>query len=304
MELHSLLEDTLDGRVDGQPSDEDVEALLTEFGSPEKVAASYQPSGEYLVGPNLFPIFKIVLGAVLLAVTIGLGVAFFMGAVFSESQGSEIGRLIVSYFGNYFQALLAATGSIVVVFFILQRLGVQPDIEDEADWEPNQLPEVEDFDLVGRGESIAGIAFSAVILVLLNVFADKIGIVVSWGDEPMLTNIVQDNLLLLNLAIVFSLALNVVLLRQGRWTIYTRVAKLFVDLFWLTIIINIVDGLRDGKQVLIDAGLGEPLPTMFVAFGYLVIAAIAISIVVNVVKVVLNMLKNPPDAFQIKFGPD
>jgi len=70
MELRSTLEDSLEDRVDGEPSEEDVEAVLIEFGSPEKVAASYQPSGQYLVGPDMFPFFKIVIGAVLLAVSI------------------------------------------------------------------------------------------------------------------------------------------------------------------------------------------------------------------------------------------
>jgi hypothetical protein len=304
MELRSTLEDSLEDSVDGEPSEDDVEALLMEFGSPEKIAASYQPSGQYLVGPEMFPFFKIVIGAVLLAVSIGLAVAFFMGAVFAGPADSETGRRIAVYLGNYLQALLAATGSVVIVFFVLQRYGIQPDVEDESEWEPSQLPEVDDFDLVGRGESIAGIAFSAVILILLNVFADKIGIVVSWGDEPILNHIVQDNLLLLNVAIILGLSLNVYLLWQGRWNIYTRVAKLFVDLFWLIIIIRMVNGLSDGKEILVEAGLVDPLPTMFVLFGYFVVVGIAVSIVVNVVKVILNLVQNPTEGFQIKFGSD
>jgi hypothetical protein len=304
MELRSTLEDSLEDSVDGEPSEDDVEALLMEFGSPEKIAASYQPSGQYLVGPEMFPFFKIVIGAVLLAVSIGLAVAFFMGAVFAGPADSETGRRIAVYLGNYLQALLAATGSVVIVFFVLQRYGIQPDVEDESEWEPSQLPEVDDFDLVGRGESIAGIAFSAVILILLNVFADKIGIVVSWGDEPILNHIVQDNLLLLNVAIILGLSLNVYLLWQGRWNIYTRVAKLFVDLFWLIIIIRMVNGLSDGKEILVEAGLVDPLPTMFVLFGYFVVVGIAVSIVVNVVKVILKLVQNPTEGFQIKFGSD
>ena len=292
MELRSTLEDSLEDRVDGEPSEEDVEAVLIEFGSPEKVAASYQPSGKYLVGPDMFPFFKIVIGAVLLAVSIGLAVAFFMGAVFAGPADSETGRSIAVYLSKYIQALLTATGSVVVVFFVLQRFGIQPDVEDESEWEPSQLPQVDDFDLVGRGESIAGIAFSAVFLLLLNVFADKIGIVVSWGDEPMLNHIIQDNLLLLNVAIVLGLALNVYLLWQGRWNIYTRVAKLFIDVFWLIIIIRMVTGIVDSKEILVEAGLVDPLPTMFVLFGYFVVVGIAVSIVVNVVKVILNMVQN------------
>lgn len=304
MELRSTLEDSLEDRVDGEPSEEDVEAVLIEFGSPEKVAASYQPSGQYLVGPDMFPFFKIVIGAVLLAVSIGLAVAFFMGAVFAGPADSETGRSIAVYLSKYIQALLTATGSVVVVFFVLQRFGIQPEVEDESEWEPSQLPQVDDFDLVGRGESIAGIAFSAVFLLLLNVFADKIGIVVSWGDEPILNHIVQDNLLLLNIAIILGLGLNIYLLWQGRWNIYTRLAKLFIDVFWLIIIIRMVNGIADNKEILVEAGLVDPLPTMFVLFGYFVVVGIAVSIVVNVVKVILNMVQNPQEGYQVKLGSD
>ena len=51
-ELRSLLMDTLESRVKGEPSEEDVVALLKEFGPPEKVAASYWPEGQYLIGPT------------------------------------------------------------------------------------------------------------------------------------------------------------------------------------------------------------------------------------------------------------
>ncbi len=45
VELQSTLVDTLEDRVEGDPSQEDVVALLKEFGSPQKVAASYWPQG-------------------------------------------------------------------------------------------------------------------------------------------------------------------------------------------------------------------------------------------------------------------
>ena len=304
LELRSLLEDTLDDRFGGQPSEEDVEAVLLEFGSPEKVAASYQPSGQYLVSPEMFPFFKIVLGAVVLAVSIGLAVAFAMGAIFAGPEEAGFGAIAAEFLASYVQALLAAVGSIVIVFFILQRLGVQPDLGDDSDWKPDKLPEVDDFDLVGRGESIAGVAFSAVFLVLLNVFADKIGIVVSWGDSPLLNDVVQDNLFLLNLVIALGLALNLVLLWRGKWDIFTRAAKLVTDILWLVVVIRLVGGLRDGKDVLSSAGMVDPLPNMFVLFGYFVIAAVAIGILVNTVKVVLNAIKHPHARVKINLGSE
>lgn len=301
-ELRSLLQDTMEDRFGDQPTEDDVVALLEDFGSPEKMAASYRPSGQYLVGPELYPLFKIVLGAVLLAVTIGLTAAFFMGAVVTTPEISDIGQRLLGYLDGYLKALTGSFALIVIVFAILQRLGVQPDLDEKDEWNPRDLPDVKDVDVVGRAESIAGIAAAAVFLVLLNVFSDRIGIVVSWRDEPILNNIAQDNLVWLNLAIILGLLLNIVLLWKGRWHLYTRMAKLAIDLLWVYIIYQIVNALEAGKQTMIDAGLTEPLPGMIVTIGYVILAVVAIMIVVNFVKVVVNMARQPDAGLQIKLN--
>jgi HAAS len=79
-EIRSTLEDMLEerGRKAGKPVDDElVVEVLREFGAPEKVAASYQ--GErYLISPQLFPTFLLVLKIVLSVfgtlALIGLGV--------------------------------------------------------------------------------------------------------------------------------------------------------------------------------------------------------------------------------------
>lgn len=302
-ELRSLLQDTLDDRVEGKPSEDDMIALLEEFGSPEKMAASYQPSGQYLVGPDLFSLFKIVLGAVLLAVTLGLSIAFLMGAIFTgDGPPDDLGQSLLDFLGGYYQALMSAFAMVVIIFAILQRLGVTPDKETDDRWNPRELPNVRDVDVVGRVESIAAIVFSLVFLVLLNIFSDQIGVVISWGDEPMLNHIVQDNLVLLNTAILLGLGLHTILLLQGRWHIYTHLAKLGIDLLWVYIVYQVVTALDAGQQVLIDAGLTEPLPTLFVTIGYFIMAVMVISIVVNFVKVIVNMVRQPIEGIEIKLG--
>jgi hypothetical protein len=301
-ELRSLLQDTLEDRVEGEATEEDVVAVLEEFGPPEKVAASYQPEWQYLVGPELFPLFKIVLGAVLLAIAIGLTVAFVMGALFSPIEPAELGRQFLGYLGTYLQAGLAALGSIVIVFAILQRLGVRPDKEPEEEWNPRDLPDVKDVDVVGRGESVAGIAFSLVFLFLINTFGDRIGIVLSWGEAPILTHIVQDSLPWINVALVLGIALNALLLLQGRWHLYTRVAKLVIDLFWVAIGYRIVTSLAAEKETMIAFGLVEPIPTMFVNLGYGILILVVVLTVVNFVKVLIQSAREPARGKQVKFG--
>ena len=75
-EIRSLIEDTLEERSKsaGRPIDDDmIVEVLKEFGSPAKMAASYQPA-RYLIGPRLYPTFILVLkivSAVMLVLALG-----------------------------------------------------------------------------------------------------------------------------------------------------------------------------------------------------------------------------------------
>jgi hypothetical protein len=283
-ELNSLLRDTADDRYKGQATEDDIVALLQEFGSPEEVAASYRPAGQYLIGPELFPIFKLVIVAMLLAVTIGLTVALAIGFIFTDRESLELGQTLLEALNGYFQAYSTGFTVVVIVFAILQRLDVKPDEESGDEWDPRSLPDVKDIDQVGRGEAAAGAAVSIVFLVLLNLFADRIGFVVTWGDAPLFTNILHDNMAWLNIALLLSIGLWLILLVQGRWHIYTRLAKVAIDLFWIFVAYQIVITLSGEKAAMVEAGLVEPLPAMFVGIGYLVILIMVISFVVNQAK--------------------
>lgn len=67
-EIRSHISDTLEQRVKGEPTEEDITALLKELGRPQKLAASYSTSRQYLVGPELYPLFRMVAGIVIAAV--------------------------------------------------------------------------------------------------------------------------------------------------------------------------------------------------------------------------------------------
>ena len=297
-ELSSLFQDTIDDRYQGEASQDEIVTLLKEFGSPDQVAASYRPSAQYLVGPQLYPTFKIVVGAVLLALAIGLLVANVIGGLFGPSETNDIFEQLLRGVGGYIQAALSAFASVVLVFAILQRFEVNLE-EDKAEWDPLDLPDVKDFDVVGRGETVAGIAFGVVFLILLNVFSDRIGLVITFRQEPLLNEIVQDNLIWLNLAILLGLGLNVILLWQGRWHLVTRLAKLAIDLLWLYIIYQIAVAVAVSKEVLVEAGLVEPLPTMFSQVGYLILTIVAITVIVNTGKWIYQTLGKPKKTYKL-----
>lgn len=231
-ELRSTLVDTLEARVQGEPTEQDEVELLKEFGPPQKVAASYWPEGQYLVGPKLYPLFRMVVGITLTVfvivqlVLLGVSVVFSQEVISLVSVGEIFGQLISSAF--------TAFGIIVIVFAVLQRFDVKPETSQE--WDPLHLPAVEVEDPIRRGGIVAEITFSLVVIAILLFLPDKIGVVISPGTELILNPVIREYIPWIILAILLSIALDVVLLWRGRWETGTRLAKIGTNLFGLYVL--------------------------------------------------------------------
>ncbi|MFQ5526737.1 MAG: hypothetical protein ACE5GX_10800 [Thermoanaerobaculia bacterium] len=275
-ELRSTLADALETRGDAEPSEDDVVAALVELGSPETVAASY--SGDrYLIGPRLYPQFKTTLRVV---VTVLAAVVLFGFALSISGTTSELSKLAMRL-GEVFSELLevgiTSVGIVVIVFAVLERLGAGEELTTARTWDPRTLPVVRDVDLVGRFDSIAGIVFPAIILILINQFRDRIGLVVSLspGDfaagivserpaELLLNDVFLDNLPWLNTSLLLPMALSVWLLWAGRWHWTTRILKIAFSLFGLYVLQRICQGAIAGQGQLLDAGIPETVVEIFV----------------------------------------
>lgn len=235
-EIRSHLSDTLDERVQGEASEEDMIALLKETGSPRKLASSYPDSRQYLIGPDLYPFFQMVAGIVLAAVIgaqlLAFGVTYWLG----EEIGSYWEAL-----GGILTSVPAALGSVVIVFMILQHFGVQPKLDDEP-WDPRTLPVIDEDEAIKKGERIFGIVAGSVFVALLTVFRDKIGIYVfpagTFYPNPVLTQYLGWMIL----SLLASIGLDIYLLWQGRWTLGSRIARIAVNGFSIAILVLLLQG--------------------------------------------------------------
>jgi len=256
-ELRSTLVDALEDRAGAEPSEAEQAELLREYGPPGEVAASYHPEGQYLIGPDLYPLFKLVAGITLAAVLgsqlLALGIALLSGqGTFSPLQ-ALVGLLT---------ALPSALGTIVLVFFLLQRFEVRPDIGDK-EWDPMSLPEIDEVEHVKRGERIAGIIVQIAILVLLTLFPQWIGFVVYPGGNFFSNPVIQQYVVLISVSILISLGLDIYLLWQGRWALSTRIAKIAANLLSITILLVLIQGhnvwlAENGAGGLFDALMSIP----------------------------------------------
>lgn len=289
-ELRSTLLDTLEARVvEGEPGEEDVVALLREFGKPEEVAAKYRPGDQYLIGPELFPLFRLVLTIVLAATAGGLTLGFLVNVAFN-ADSLVFGTVLGDYLSSLISAVLSGAGSVVIVFAILQRLDVRPTKDEKKDWNPRDLPDVTEAAEAGRGEAIASVVSLTVFMILLNVFRDKIGLVMVTGSEvkPLLNDLFLSILPWINASLGLGIALHSYLLWRGRWDWYTRVAKVAIDLFGLYVFYRFATLFADSKPVLLEAGLGEPLASLLTQLFYWLVLGAAVGVAIDLVKVVLR----------------
>jgi hypothetical protein len=120
----------------GHPLDEDeLAALLKERGHPVAVAGSYLPQG-YLIGPALFPTYRVVLKILLLWIIVPAFV-FIVGPIRAFTS-PDPGRAVVATLGSLWQAAISAIGIITLVFAILEQQQVRLPFLHQ--WDPRRLP--------------------------------------------------------------------------------------------------------------------------------------------------------------------
>jgi hypothetical protein len=238
-ELKSNLADSLENCTQGVPSEQDMINLLKEFGPPEKVAASYYPEGQYLIGPTLFPIFRTAISLTLLVMVIVSLVLIGVLTIFAGDYDAAL-EIVSDFFG----AAFAALGVVVLVFYILQRTGFQPEKKDQQ-WDPRQLPaEAEYKSEIKRGEIITDIAFSTVFLTIFLALKDGIKVVTSAGGESwvVVNPVLNEYLVLIVISLVLGIAVDVYILWRARWTLGTRLVKILGNLVSLAVLAVLIAG--------------------------------------------------------------
>jgi len=235
-ELRSSLIDNLEARSQGEPSQQDVVELLQEFGSPQKIAASYWPEGQYLIGPGLYPLFRMVVGIALLVVVILQLVLLGVALVFRPES-----LPIWGFLDDFVPTIVSVFGWVVLAFALMQRLGVHPQIEEER-WDPRDLPPAQDpepFSRVGTGIEIA---LGLVVIVLLSVLPQQLPQVLPSWIQIYISPVLLQYLPLLVFSVVLGVGLNVILLVRGKWETGTRLAKIALNLFGIAILALLIDG--------------------------------------------------------------
>ncbi len=303
-EIRSALEDMLEDRSKQESRAVDEEMIvqvLKEYGKPAKVAASYLPE-RYLVGPQLFPVFWMVLRIVFAVLSVLALVGLGINLSHTDLSAGKVIETLIESLVQYLGGMMTAFGNIVLVFAVIQWFAPGLKFDDkEEKWNPRDLPEVEEGDQVSVAGSIAEIVFTVVGLVIFNFYPEIIGFYSS-ADQgsaflPILTQAFFNYLPWMNLLWGLQIGLNVMILQQMRWQTSAR---------WFSIVIKAGEMalayvmLKGPALVALTAekllAFNPDFPTdaaqiIATLFGQVLTVALLLVIVINAAEIVKELVK-------------
>lgn len=169
-ELRGNIEDMLPK----QPTEQEINQVLLEFGSPFKLANEYNPKKRYLIGPGYYDyyisILKMVVG-ICIAVFAGLSmVEWVVDLPIKINHVESVIKLTTSILAAGVEGALQAFFWVTLVFFMIERSGVEEGRMpfSKEHWKPEDLPKIpmNHKSKISRGETV----FSIFMTVLFTTF--------------------------------------------------------------------------------------------------------------------------------------
>lgn len=259
-ELRSVIMDNLDDRMQGnEATEEDINQVLIEMGSPYEVAKRYRTHGDYLIGPKLIDAFYMMLKIALIAVAGAHLIAVIVSLFATAGNISGIGDItdiIVQFFvkiWNIIPSLLSVAGAIVLVFIVIERKGGKNvmglDEFKSEKWDPTKLEDVpKKDDIVKPVDSVFSIIFILIAIIVFNYFNSKIGIyykddvLSQWIFIGLNKEALELYIPIWTIVWTFSLALHGWLLGTGRYTIGSRILDIFISALNVGVLFYIANG--------------------------------------------------------------
>jgi hypothetical protein len=196
-EIRALIGDAIEaaaanGTLDAEAAER---AALTELGSPGGLASRYTGRRNYVIGPNIYPVWQALLRLLLTILIPLIGV---LALAASLIEGSTIGQAIVAGIFGAFQVAVQTLFWFTLVFAIIERVaaptgpiefgaagvvvgrgaGVRP-------WTVDDLPALPDAGRISLGELVASLAANALVLVALVWFQLTSAIVIDGHATPL-----------------------------------------------------------------------------------------------------------------------
>jgi hypothetical protein len=248
-ELQSLLTDTIEERSQEDGTGHNtalVSQVLQDFGPPEEVAARYRGKPNYLIGPDLYPAFIRTLKLVFLIagiITLVLVSLSTLSLVRPGASAADVSAL-ARWFDVFWNFAWSTFGIAVVVFAVIER-NWGPSAGQRADWNPLDLPPVNDPNRVSLVHTTFRVYGIVLLFLLFNVFVDRLGILFFDSAQgprmiPLSELGVSFPILLLDIWWLIALARNLFLLYRRSENRLTRWCEFGLGVFGAIILYSIL----------------------------------------------------------------
>ncbi|RDW21274.1 HAAS signaling domain-containing protein [Oceanobacillus chungangensis] len=264
-ELRGLIEDMLDERVgDTGITVQDIEAVLLELGSPRKLADQYRGTKRYLIGPEIFDSYILVLKIVMIITASVIGINFVIQVILNPV---EILDHFIDLIIGLVTGLPTAFGWTTFGFAIPEMAGAYnfKELSLESEWRPSDLPPVPDEKRqIKRGEALFGIIFYSIFIVIFAFSSEYFGV---WRFTDEFTGVVPflneqtygTYLLFIILIFGFGVIKECLKLVFGKWTYKLAAYTLIVNLISMAGVLLMISGPEfwnpNFVMELVDAGI-------------------------------------------------
>ncbi|MFJ7734295.1 HAAS signaling domain-containing protein [Lysinibacillus sp. NPDC097231] len=299
LELKSTIEDMLSEDY----SESDVKEVLKKLGNPEKVAASYQDTPRFLIGPQVFDTYirtikLVVPWAILITVIVQMveSVVLYSG---EDALLTTIIKAISITITNIITVIIQVLFWITVAFIVIERSGGKniriPFVKDLQQWTPDDLTIVK---IVPKEKTISlnDIIFSFLgIIIFTFVYFNAnhlLGIYTSnnKSDLKFVMPIFNQDVLLsfapiVLFCIVLSIALTLLKLKAGQWTMLIAVANALIQCIGTIVFILMVkqpDFIHSAAVPYIAAITETTSAKILFAIDRILLVSIFIAIIANV----------------------
>lgn len=203
LELNSLIDEQLKEEA------QTIETVLKELGSPKKLAAAYEGKTHYLIGPNAYDSYFMVLKIVGLVAFIGITIALIIEALFTVEY--TFFSFIVNYILTISNAFIQIFAIVTIIFFVIERYDSK-SFDDET-FDLDDLPELVDQSYSHKlGDVITNIFFLVLAFGIIN-FTPSLIAIFSISDGSVTSVPVLNLETLESVRILFNISLIIGMIR-------------------------------------------------------------------------------------------
>lgn len=242
-ELQSLIEDMLIERYGSVDVDiSNIEEVLIELGEPSLLANKYRNKERYLIGPEYYDLYTLVLKIV--AVSVLLGVIIAKGVELFVNQPTDVIETIFDFFNAIFYGIIGGFAWVTVIFAVIEnKIDIKETNINKQKWKPTDLPSIpKGNSKIKKVEPIASIIFIGIFIFFINIVYNLVGAYIFTDDKltiiPLFSDFFKQMLPLITISLSISIIKECLKLISGKWTIPLSISCSLINI--IAMIINVV----------------------------------------------------------------